>query len=514
LDDPEVRTALQAIVKAASAEDVEGVIDDLFDALDDRVDDAPEARIHLMWNIGLSGTDSAYDGLAKRADSALAAAGTSQLANSVSLKALGLAPASDWSRWLPWLDESEPAWTPQKEWAEIALIRVSGLLPQAEQDELDTALILAPKAVAVARLTDDDIGAPLTTTIQGALQTLPWWSGGPDFLRQEKIHEIVRNLGASIGSGVVSLLTDLRYADLVRGVTNAGLTPIVLTSLSTWGVDLKVEHLRDFATRLSTVGLSGDQSTDVELIAARSRLWIDAGALGENVSEAPYTMTFDEIAGATKVPTDRAQDVICTWFRHARLSTSTAEGIISRLNRGPAMSEAEAVRDWFGALTSSEQRTEFLIAMVGAEGKPLGWMRAAVSSTPRDYAEDVVAHSIASDAMKAARAEERRAAVDALIAISPSSPAGQSVAGELIIWFLERKQKVDFDIALAAIRALGSAHGMGRKIGEAFRKASEGLERKIPASERAQFEQSRIVIGQGYFERPKKKGGLSRLLGR
>jgi hypothetical protein len=47
---------------------------------------------------------------------------------------------------------------------------------------------------------------------------------------------------------------------------------------------------------------------------------------------------------------------------------------------------------------------------------------------------------------------------------------------------------------------------MGRRIGDAFRKASEQLGRKIPAGDKPRFEQARIVLAQSYFERPKKKG--------
>jgi hypothetical protein len=93
------------------------------------------------------------------------------------------------------------------------------------------------------------------------------------------------------------------------------------------------------------------------------------------------------------------------------------------------------------------------------------------------------------------------------------SAAGQAVVGQLIIWLLERNQKVDFDIALVAVETLGSNHGMGRKVGNAFRKACDEQKRKIPRSDRSKFEQARIVLAQSYFERPKKKG-LKRLLGR
>lgn len=507
------RAPLQAIVKAAALEDAQALMADLFGALDDRVTDAAEARIELMWNLEGAETDATYESIAAHAEAALAAVGAQQSTNSVGLKALGLAPASDWELWLPWLDASAPPYDAQRQMAEVALIRVVGLLPQANEDELNIALALAPKAAAVARLTDDDITSPLTTTIQGALHTLAWWVGGGDFLRQEKIHAIIREVGDAVGPSAVSTWADIRYADLVRGIGNAGMTAIVYQAVANWPSGLKTEHLRDLATRLAAAPLSGDETTDIELMAARTQLWIEALALGEDVNAAPYAITLGQISAATRPATDRAREIFRAWLLRARLSSDDLLKVISALDRPPAPLEADTLREWFEALGSSVKRTEFLTFLAEAGGQPLGWMRAAVSPTPPDYAEEVVAHSIASSAMKAPRAEERRAAVDTLLALNPSSAASQAVVGDLIIWLLERKQKVDFDIALAALGALGSKHGMGRKIGDAFRKASESLDKKIPGRDRARFEQARIVLGQSYFDGPKRKG-LKGIFGR
>jgi hypothetical protein len=506
------RDSLHSVLNAAPDDDVKTLIADLFDALDDRVTDASEARIQLMWNLVDAGTELAYQGVREHADAALALAGRSQLSNSVALQALALAPASDWELWLSWLDEVVPEYSSQKKWAEIALIRIAGLLPTADEDQLQTARELTLRVAAVARLDDEDVTEPLTTTLQGALQPIAWWGGG-NFLRQEKIHEIVRELGKAIGPGATSAWADLRYADLIRGVTTAGMTAIVLNALSTWTRGLKPDQLRDLAARLSEGPLSGDAAADTELIGARTQMWIEGSAAGENVGEAPYTISIDQIVAATKVPSDRGQQIFSAWFSRARISEETVEDIIKRLDRAPTTLEGNELRDWFASRPTDEARTQFLISLATAGGRSLDWLRAAVAATPRNFAEEVVAHAISSEAMQASRAEERRAAVDALLALSPESAAGQAVVGQLIIWLLGRNQKVDFDIGLVAVGALGSNHAMGRRVGDAFRKACDQQQRKIPRSERPKFEQTRIVLAQSYFERPKKKG-LKRLLGR
>lgn len=508
-----VRAPLQTVINGAAPDDATTLIADLFDALDDRKTDAPEARLELMWTLELAGTDVAYEAVAEHADAALAASGTSQSANSVALKALNAAPAGHWQLWLSWLDESVAKYNAQKQMAELALIKIAGLLPQAEEDQIETARKLSTKIVAVAELLDDDIGAPLTTTVQGALQTLAWWGGGGDFLRQEKIHRLVRDLGAAIGSSTASAWADLRYADLVRGISNAGLAAIVFQAVADWVDGLKAEQLRDLATRLSTATLSGDQTTDVELIAARTELWIRALAVKEDVKAAPYTITFEQIAAASKPATTRGEHVFSSWLLRARLSPTDVLKLVPLLGRAPTPTETDVFREWLARLTSTSQRTEFLTGLAEASGEELEWIRAAVSTTSRDYAEEVVAHAVASDAMKASRFEERRSAVDKLLALDPRTSASQAVVGELVIWLLERHQKVDFDIALVAVSALGSSHGMGRRIGDAFRKACEQLGRKIPAADKPRFEQARIVLAQSYFERPKKKG-LKRVLRR
>jgi hypothetical protein len=495
-----------------SLDEASTLIADLFDALDDRTTDAPEARLELMWTLELAGTDVAYDAVAEHADTALAASGTSQIANSVALKALGAAPAGHWQLWLPWLDGSAAKFDKQKQMAELALIRIVGLLPTAEEDQLDTGRDLTTKVVAVAGLLDDD-GTALTTTANGALQTLAWWGGGADLLRQEKIHRLIRNLGALIGSATESAWADLRHADLVRGISNAGLVAIVFQAVANWIDGLRAEQLRDLATRLSPAALSGDETTDVELVAARTELWIQGRALKEDVSAAPYTVTFEQIAAAAKPMTARAEHVFRSWLLRARLSPDDVLRLIPLLGRAPRPAETQVLREWLAGLSSDSRRTEFLTGLTETSGKELEWIRAAVSTTSRDYAEEVVAHAVASDAMKASRSEERRSAVNKLLALDPQTPASQAVVGELVVWLLDRNQKVDFDIALVAVSALGSSHGMGRRIGDAFRKACEQLGRKIPAGDKPRFEQARIVLAQSYFERPKKKG-LKGMLGR
>jgi hypothetical protein len=506
-------SALQTILKAATDDDAEVLIADLFDVLDDRVSDAPEARVQLMWNLLLAATGPAYHGVQEHAAAALSSAGTSQRSNSVALKALALAPASDWELWLSWLDEAAPDYNKQKEWGEAALTRIAVLLPSADEDQLRTAQELALRVTTVARLADEDISSPLTAAVQGALQTIAWWGGGGDFLRQEKIHQVVRTLGDAIGSNTSVSWADLRYADLIRGVSTAGMTVIVLNALATWTVELKAEQLRDLATRLSAVPASGDATTDTELMAARTQVWIEGSAAGESVNEAPYSVSIGQIVAAAKTPTERAQQIIVAWFGRGRITEETAEKIIRQLDRSPTSGEADEFRDWFAGRATGELRTQFLIALAGAGGSSLDWLRAAVEVTPRPFDEDVVAHAISSEVMQAPRAEERREAVDALLALSPQSAAGQAVVGQLIIWLLGRNQKVDFDIALVAVGALGSNHGMGRKVGDAFRKACDQQARKIPASEKATFDRARVVIAQSYFERPRKKG-LKGLFGR
>jgi hypothetical protein len=400
------RGSLHAVLKAAD-DDAEVLIADLLDAIDDRVTDAPEARVQLIWNLVSAETGPAYQAVQERAEAALASAGKSQLSNSVALKALALAPVSDWKLWLSWLDEAAPEYSEQKVWAETALSRIAGLLPAADEDQLGTARDLTLRIAAVARLADEDITEPLTTSLQSALQAIAWWGGGNDFLRQERIHEIVRELGNAIGPSATSTWADLRFGDLIRGVNTAGMTAIVLNALSIWTLGLKPEQLRDLATQLSSAPSSGDAATDTELIGARTQMWIEGSAAGENVGEAPYVISTDQIAAATKVPSDRAQQIISAWFSRARISEKTAERIITQLDRAPTTREGKDFRAWFASRMMDEARTQFLISLTTANGRSLDWLRAAVAATPRNFAEDVVAHAISSQAMQASRAEDR-----------------------------------------------------------------------------------------------------------
>lgn len=191
-----------------------------------------------------------------------------------------------------------------------------------------------------------------------------------------------------------------------------------------------------------------------------------------------------------------------------------AEEVITELGRSPATGEAEAFQRWIDRLPDSEVRTQFLLALL-PQGQPAyGWLRAARSAASGMYSEPVIAHAIADAGMRASRADDRGLAAEAFSALAPRTPDGQREVANFIVWLLERERKADYEIALETVPSLGSTHGMGQRVGRAFRKAGDTLGRKVPARYKAAFEDAEIVLGKDYFARPPKKGKFSRLLGR
>lgn len=508
-----IREAIQTVVKSAASDEAEDFISNLFSILDRRAVPAPNARLRLMRLLADSGTPVAYAALRERADDALSAAGTSQITNGVALAALPLAPTEDWELWLRWLDPDAEAYGAHKRMADLALIKLAGLLPQADEHAANVALELAPRVATVGRLEDDDVSPTLTQAVQGALQVQAWWSGGSAFDAQARIHEIVRALGEAIGDGAASSFASLRHQDLVRAASGGGLTQIVLGAVPELAVEMGAAEMRDLATRLAAAPPSGDEARDVELISARTHLWKEAWELEDDATGAPYDIEIAQVVAVTRSGSRRGQQVVVAWLEF-RVTPSAVHEIIVGIDRGPAEAEAQAFREWLANLKNADARTKFLTRLASDGGYALEWLRAAAAMRRRDYSEQVIAHSIVSEAMTASRAEERRALVSALSALDPREAEAQREVGSLIVWLLGLGQKADFDTATAAVVALGSKHGNGRKIGNAFREAIDEGQPKIRWRDRDAFSQAKIVLGQGYFESPpKKKGRLSRLLG-
>jgi hypothetical protein len=508
-----VGAAIKDVVAGLAADDAEMLAADLFDALADRVEDAPRARLRLMRLLCDSDSPAVYPAISQRAEMALAAARTGRLANGVALAALRISPAEDWELWRPWLDENVELFAPHKKMADIALVKVFGLLADADEGQLEVALELGPTIANVARLADDDLSTALSSTVELALRSRPWWSGGSPFDEQETIHAIVRAFAGVIlgpSASTWSNFADLRYSDLVRGATTDGLTASVFRAVRRWATALKSEHFRDLATRLAAVPLSGADATDVELIAARTHLWKEAAEVDEDVDETPYAVSVEDIVAVAASGDDRAQDIVISWLGASVVDEMVVE-IITGIDRGPSPREAKALTAWFVGLDDADARTNVLNSLATDGGHALDWLREAVAASPRDFSEHVVAHAVVSDAMKAARAEERRAAVDALGALSPTTPDTQREVGRFIVWLLSLDHRVDFESAVAAVPALGATHSMGRQLGAAFRRGLEREQRRIPHGHRGAFEQAKIVLGQGYFEDPKKKARFTGL---
>ena len=509
----EIKDAVRTLVDDAPTEEAEKLASFLFETLDRRHVPAPTARLRLMRLLADPGSSSAYAVVREQAQEALDAAGTSQLANDVGLALLSFAPPEDWRLWLPWLDVGQEAFASHDEMGEVALIKIFDQLPQAAEDELDFALEITPLIVRVGRLGDEPRPI-LTRAIQGALQSGSWWSSEDSFERQEKIHEIVRVLAGACGETTAASLSDLRHQDLVRSATSVGVTVWLFRGIARWAVEMDAAQIRALATMLSPASISGNQTNDEELVGARTHLWMEGLELKEDVGEPPYSLAISDIVAVSRSGSQRGQEIIVDWL-NAGVAEGTVSAIIHGIARAPSSIEAEALHSWFKERENADARTEFLTALASGGGKALEWMRVVTARRKRDYSEKVVAHSLVSDAMTATRADERKAAVSGLLALSPRSAEAQRVVGGLIVWLLERDQKVDFEIAISGVQALGSKHAMGRRIGDAFRKACDRDERKIPHRERSAFVDAKIVLGQSYFdEPPTKKGRLSRFLGR
>ncbi len=504
LRDQSVRKAVISLLAGAAAADAETICSDLFDALDDRTEDAPDARLRLMRMLIDSESDTGYAAATEQGDAALKAAGTGQLANGVGLAALRIGPSRDWPHWLPWLDEAAAPFGAHKRLAELALIKVMGLLQEATEVELAVALELAPRIARVARLEDGDVSTALTTTVQTTLQRHPWWTDASLFENEAKMHEIVRTLASAIGEETATAFAAARHQDLIRALTSGGMTRPLFRAVSEWAVGLDAAQIRDLATRLAQAPVTADEAHNVDLLLARTHLWRQAWDLDEETDGVPYDIDTDQVSAAARMGSSRGQDLVIAWLEF-EVSEETIYKIISGLDRAPTEREAAAFRTWLSSLSSADARTRFLTQFARDGGDALGWLRAAAASEKRDYSEQVIAHSIVSEAMQATRADERRACVDALLALDPREPEAQREVGRLIVWLLGLNKRGDFDTAVVAVGALGQEHAMGGRIAGAFRKASATLDKKLPHTARDTFAGVKINLGQSYFEQPPKK---------
>jgi hypothetical protein len=509
---PRIKAAAQALLddSVLGEEEAEKLARFWLQVLDDRAEPAPVARLRLIRLLLDADSAEAYAVALEAAPDAREAISASPAANGVGLAALRTAKPADWDTWLPWLDEKADAASQHTEMAQSALTGLLSELPEANEDELNVALDLVSRVARVGRLQDEDVGAPLTSAVQEALQLGAWWTSEEHLFLHEKIHEVIKALGEAIGDAATEQFSGLRYQDVNRGLATAGATPLTCRGVRDLAVEFDAASLNALATRLASTPLTGVADLDVELVGARTHLAREAELLGEDTEAAPYGVPASQVVAAGRHDTGPAHEVVAAWLG-TDPPTLAVEELAEGLERSPRDREAEAFARWLDRLPSDDDRTQVLLDLLTRAS--CGWLAAPGAAGVRGYSEQVIGHAIADAAMREPRAEERQRVVEAFAALAPKTAAGQGEVANMIIWLLGRNRKSDFEIALELVPALGDEHGMGQKVGRAFRSSADALGRKIPAKHRAAFEAAKIVLGKDYFARPPKKG-LSRLIGR
>lgn len=146
-----------------------------------------------------------------------------------------------------------------------------------------------------------------------------------------------------------------------------------------------------------------------------------------------------------------------------------------------------AYGSWAESLDVKE-RSEFLLALLDQAGISSACID-AIAAHPIEE-EGIIDH-LASKVQQASRAEERRDSVSLIVAIRSRVAGAQRKVAELTLGLLGRDTDVDFNVAVAALPALGTEHWSSGRLKRRFRDAADHG-RKVP--ERAQEDMRRANI--------------------
>lgn len=451
---------VNAVEDAGGPEEADNFLADLLGSSSSRV-----AVLSLIWRLLLLKKNPAYRFL--KLNPALIASLPKQRRNSYALMAILHGPPSDWALWGEMIEPSDQGWVDQSQRAKRVLVRLVQELPQLDDSEKDAAIEIARRAAPITVAADAEVAEEIGKALQTSLGARAWWIKPAWVKIQASIHSIASDMTAA-GELVENAIQDAREQDLIRALANpTQVTPHTLLALPDVSQGLRPESLIEVVNRLETIetAVPADARSD----AARARILIWARLTKENRGKTSPVKAEDVITALDDFADGRLE-VLRVWLR-----TEPARGqALAVALAVPLSAERKTARlfaEWAKEL-NVERRTEFLKALWQNDKTGESWVR---HLQPLGLNELELVELLIDEVGTATRADQREEIVDRILALSPRDGRAQYRVGDLVVQLLNTGYKVDAQLALRVVPALGSGHRSKGRIEDALKQVSEEL---------------------------------------
>lgn len=439
-------------------------VDELYATTHDRDTAGP-----LIASIGwlLLGQGRAYDAVRAHADRTRDYVGRSQVGDSHALRALRVAPPEHWAYWADWLSDAGYSWPDQGARATTLLKRQFSTFHELAALAQANVSKIAPAVARFVPMAGADEQEALLESVQAALTATEWWADEGAMLRQEQLHSAIHGLVAAEWN--TEPLRSALLADLQR----APLAVPYATVHSYEGVRKMGSRLGEAALRL--VELPEDDAEEVSDQALETRAALLTAARSSGAAVDAEMIGTEALLSAASLRTRSSAQAIAMWLR--------LEPTVEAFLRLADVLEARVPTDvrrasehWSDHLSTSE-RSAVSKQVIARPYNAASWIRAVAKY---DLDEDAVVSDLFEHLRQAASADRRDELVSALVALDPGDARAQKKVADVILFLLSTGKRVDFDIALRAIPALGTDHRSAERLRGAFRRSADEFDHRVP----------------------------------
>ena len=453
------------IVELAETDEVEA--DDFLSRL---LDAAPSdvGKLTVLWELLAAEDPRGYKNLKENRD--LLESIGSQERNSYVLLAIQAAPTEDWQIWASFLDASDKWDVQAKRALEVQVILLQKFFEVGAEERAAARLIVIRTAAMVAGI-EEEAAKELARALQGALTLRQWWSSRELSLEQEELHRLAAELGG--GSNTISEAIDaVRKRDLGRAldtpaqVTVAGLDGFAAMARS-MNAQFRIAGVEKLAKLQTTLGES--------LRAAASRAHISLwSSLDESQRSEIGSIEPSEVVFALGDLDEKSREMLALWLAAAP-GIEACVAVAAALPRGRARQCARIFGKW-GVDLSEDERTTFLVNLWKEGNRLSAWIE---PFQELGLDELRMVDYLADEIESASRADDREDCVKCLRTLAPQDLRAQHRVGDIVVELLSTGHKVDFQLALRAVPALGQGHRSKGRIEDSLKQATDELGVKL-----------------------------------
>lgn len=395
--------------------------------------------------------------------------------NSFALLAIQNGPVSDWPLLGPLLSGKDSGWETQGKRAKKVVDRLIAEFPTLGEDVAVPTLELATKAAIIADSAGTDVATDIAATLSAALQARRWWTNEALLSHQRALHLLGSHLQAG-GPSLEDAISETRTQDLIRSLANPSqVSQHGLLGVSELSHDLSSSSLKLLVEKIGDIKDATPASLTADVALCRIELW---GRLSPSDRSTVGSVPSTDVVTAMGDFADARLPVLKNWLETGP-TTDEALQVAEHVPPRALRAVARLYQSWATNL-NEEQRTAFLHSLWERGQTAAMWIR---QFQPLGLNEMALTGLLVDSILAAPRAQQREERIDRLLALSPNDGRAQYRVGDLVVALLSTGLKVDVDLALRAVPALGSGHRSKGRIEDALRSATADLEVKITRSQ-------------------------------